>query len=339
MAAQWLLTDDQVPAYVRAAGLALANEPIAVEPAGDGNINWVRRVRVGGANARSFVLKQARPALERFPQYSAPTERLLFEARWFELAAPHDREQICPRVLAVDAPNRVLALEDLGAAERLDAALARGADVAAQLEALARFLARVHAATAGDDSLPARFENDAMRRLHGDHIFALPYQANDFGLSPALEDAAREARADRALLRAAANAHADYLRPLGALVHADVQAGNVLITAGGGVKLLDAEIAHVGDAAFDLGTLLAHLALPALARGDDASALVARARAAYRNERACSAATLARAQRYAGLELIRRTIGAARVAAVASDEAGLRVLAAGRGWARSAEAD
>jgi 5-methylthioribose kinase len=339
MAAQWLLTHDQVPAYVRSTGLALASEPIAVEPAGDGNINWVRRVRVGGANARSFVLKQARPALERFPQYSAPTERLLCEARWFELAAPHDREHICPRVLAVDAPNRVLALEDLGAAERLDVALARGADVAAQMDALARFLARVHAATAGDDSLPSRFANDAMRRLHGDHIFALPYQANDFGLSPALEDAAREARADPALLRAATDAHASYLRPLGALVHADVQAGNVLLTAGGGVKLLDAEIAHVGDAAFDLGTLLAHLALPTLARGDDANALVARARAAYLVESACSAATIARAQRYAGLELIRRTIGAARVAAVASDEAGLRVLAAGRGWVRSAGAD
>ncbi len=330
MAAQRLLTDDAVPDYARGAGLARAGESISVEPAGDGNINWVRRVRVGSANPRSFVLKQARPALERFPQYAAPTERLFFEARYFELAAPHDREHICPRVLALDAPNRVLALEDLGGADRLDAALARGVDVAPQMEALARFLARVHAATAGDDSLPARFENDAMRRLHGDHIFALPYQANDFGLSPQLEEAAREARADRALVSAAADAHANYLRPNGALVHADVQAGNVLLTTSGGVKLLDAEIAHAGDAAFDLGTLLAHLSLPALARGDVASALVARVRSAYRHERACDIETLARAQRYAGLELIRRTIGAARVAAVASDAAGLRVLAAGR---------
>jgi 5-methylthioribose kinase len=339
MTAQRMLTDEAIPAYARELGLAAAGEPVTIGAGGDGNINWVRRVHVGGERPRSFVLKQARPALERFPQYAAPTERLLFEARWFELAGAHDADRICPRVLALDAANRVLALEDLSAAERLDVALARGADVAPQLETLARFLARVHAATAGDDTLPARFENGAMRQLHGDHIFALPYQANDFGLSPALEDAAREARADRALLRAAADAHADYLRPHGELVHADVQAGNVLLTAGGGVKLLDAEIAHVGDAAFDLGTLLAHLALPALARGDDASALVARARAAYRAESACSAATLARAQRYAGLELIRRTIGAARAPAVASDEAGLRVLAAGRGWVRIAETD
>jgi 5-methylthioribose kinase len=333
MAAQRMLTEEEIPAYVRGLGLAAASEPVAVETGGDGNINWVRRVRVGGGRPRSFVLKQARPALERFPQYAAPTERLLFEARWFELARPHDADAICPRVLALDAANRVLALEDLSACERLDAALARGAAVAPQLEALARFLARVHAATEGDGSLPARFENDAMRRLHGDHIFALPFQANDFGLTPRLDAAARELRADRALVRAASEAHEQYLRPSGALVHADVQASNVLLAPGGGVKLLDAEIAHVGDAAFDLGTLLAHLALPAVARGEDSSASLARVRAAYRAERGCAAATLARAQRYAGFELLRRTIGAARVAAVAADDAGLRVLSRGRAWA------
>jgi len=333
MAAQRMLTEEGIPAYVRGLGLAAASEPVAVEASGDGNINWVRRVRIGGERPRSLVLKQARPALERFPQYAAPTERLLFEARWFELARPHDADGICPRVLALDAANRVLALEDLSACERLDAALARGAAVASQMEALARFLARVHAATAGDGSLPARFENDAMRRLHGDHIFVLPFRPNDFGLTLRLEAAARAVRADRALVRAASEAHEQYLRPSGALVHADVQAGNVLLAQDGGVKLLDAEIAHVGDAAFDLGTLLAHLALPAVARGEDASALPARVRAAYRTERACDAATLARAQRYAGFELVRRTIGAARLAAVAEDDAGLRVLARGRAWA------
>jgi len=332
MTAQRLLNDGEVPAYLCERGLAASGEPVSVTAAGDGNINWVRRVSVGGKRARSFVLKQARPALERFPQYAAPTERLLFEARWLELAAPHDADAICPRVLALDAENRVLVLEDLSACERLDAALARERDVAARMEALARLLARVHAATARDEHLPARFENDAMRRLHGEHIFVLPYQPNDFGLTPRLEAAARDARADATLVRAARDAYASYARPTGALVHADVQAGNVLLTPSGGVKLLDAEIAHVGDAAFDLGTLLAHLALPALARDGNAAALQERVRAAYRDERACDAETLARAQRYAGCELIRRTIGAARVAAVARDEAGLRVLAAGRAW-------
>ena len=111
MTAQRLLSDADVPGYLRELGLASAGEPILLTPAGDGNINWVRRVSIGGERTRSLVLKQARSALERFPQYSAPTERLLCEARWLELAAPYDSDAVCPRVLALDAENRVLALE------------------------------------------------------------------------------------------------------------------------------------------------------------------------------------------------------------------------------------
>ncbi len=335
MAAQQLLADESAGAYLLALGLVQAGEPIALEPAGDGNINWVRRVRVGGAQPRSFVLKQARPALERFPQYQAPTERLVFEARYFELAAPLDADGVCPRVLGFDEANRVLALEDLSGAERLDVALARGADVAERIATLARLLGRVHRATAGDASLVARFENAGMQRLHGDHIFALPYQASDFGLSPRIEAAAAEIRRDRELVALAARAYERYLTPRGALVHADVQAGNVLLPASGGVKLLDAEIAHVGDPAFDVGTLLAHLALPAIARGVERSArpLLARAWRSYAEARDGGPA-LAEAVRYAGLELIRRTIGAARAAAVTDDEAGLRALAVGTAWLR-----
>ena len=264
----------------------------------------------------------------------------MFEARYFALASLHDPDGVCPRVIAFDEPNRVLALEDLGAAERLDAALAHGGDVTERVATLARFLGRVHRATAGDASLVAQFQNDGMRRLHGDHIFAVPYQADGLGLSPRLERAAREIRADRELVAIAAGSYERYLAPRGALAHADVQSGNVLLPPGGGVRLLDAEIAHVGDPAFDLGTLLAHLALPSLARGDeaDARALLASTWRAYSEARIASSATLAEAVRYGGLELIRRTIGAARVAAVAADEAGLHVLAAGARWARAPEA-
>ena len=67
MPAQRLLDEQTLPAYLVERGLAGPGESLSVEAAGDGNINWVRRVRIGGARARSLVLKQARPALERFP--------------------------------------------------------------------------------------------------------------------------------------------------------------------------------------------------------------------------------------------------------------------------------
>ena len=61
---QKALTDAAVPAYLRRIGLVQAEERVEVTPAGDGNINWVRRASVAGANRRSYVLKQARESVE-----------------------------------------------------------------------------------------------------------------------------------------------------------------------------------------------------------------------------------------------------------------------------------
>jgi 5-methylthioribose kinase len=204
---------------------------VLVEPAGDGNINWVRRVRFGDPPT-SVVVKQARRQLERFPEYQAPTERIIFEARYYERARPLQPSPICPRVIRFDATERVLILEDLGAVERLDAALARGADVTPALQALGAFLGAVHEAT-GSPSLAREFSNDAMRRLHGEHIFALPLRANDFPLSAALRSRAEALRRDRELVAIADACHARYLEPRGALVHADVQGSNVLLLPDG----------------------------------------------------------------------------------------------------------
>ena len=91
------------------------------------------RARAEGS-PRSWVVKQARPALERFPEYSASTERIAFEARYYEVTAPLDPDSACPSVLWFDPIQCVLVLEDLGDAERLDGALGRGADARAWAE-------------------------------------------------------------------------------------------------------------------------------------------------------------------------------------------------------------
>ncbi len=319
------LDEGSLPDYLRGLGLLGRTESARVEPAGDGNINWVRRVRAG---ERSWVVKQARPALERFPQYRASTIRITCEARWLETVRPLDRDGVCPQVVVFDETARTLVLEDLGDAPRLDAVLARrGGDVSAAAARLAGFLGAVHAATEGDDTLAPRFPNGEMQRLHGDHIFALPFRENDFPLAPAVRARAEEIWRKGEIAAQAAAAYRRYLEPRGALVHGDVQAGNVLLAPRGAV-LLDAEIAHVGDPAFDLGMLFAHCWLPAAARGAAAAAEPAIA-AAWQAYAAASGARLERrheANRYAGIELLRRTLGAARMPAVEAPDASLAVI-------------
>ena len=319
------LDERTLPDYLRGLGLLGSTESVRVEPAGDGNINWVRRVRAGD---RSWVVKQARPALERFPQYRASTIRIACEARWLETVRPLDRERVCPGVVVFDEAARTLVLEDLGDVPKLDAVLARrsgeGRDAAVRLGG---FLGAVHAATGGDDTLAPRFPNGEMQRLHGDHIFDLPFRENDFPLAPPVRARAEEIWHKGDVAAQAAAAYRRYLEPHGALVHGDVQAGNVLLAPRGAV-LLDAEIAHVGDPAFDLGMLFAHCWLPVAARGaaDAAEPAVSAAWQAYADRSGAPPERRIEANRYAGIELLRRTLGAARVPAVEGSDASLAVI-------------
>ena len=330
MREQLRLGEHNAAPYLRGQRLLEPGEEASLEPAGDGNINWVRRVRIS-PSGRSLVLKQARPALERFPEYQVTTERILFEWRYYEIARASDLGGVLPKVLSFDERERVLVLEDLGAAERLDQALGRGSDGWGAAHALGQFLGRVHAATHDRPGLARDFSNDAMRRLHGDHIFFLPFRENAFPLSPRLRQRAAEVWKDSALTARADEAYARYLGAADVLVHGDVQAGNVLL-APSGPKLLDAEIAHRGDPAFDLGTLVAHLCVNALGQQAPVPPSVTALWSAYQGTAGGSALRFEDVTRYAGFELLRRTLGAARLAAVERDDAGLAVLEAALRW-------
>jgi 5-methylthioribose kinase len=218
---------------------------------------------------------------------------------------------VLPKVLLFDEPERALVMEDVSPAERLDALLDSGRAEPATLFALGEFLGAVHRATAAEAPLLARdFANDEMRRLHGEHIFTLPFEANDFPIEPRLRALADAALAEPRVRAAIAELRASYYGSRESLVHGDVQAGNVLVQ-GERPRLLDAEIAHVGDPAFDLGQALAHVHVHRV-RARDAAGCDACEKAlvdGYAPDRT----RLARARRYAGVEVLRRAIGAARL--------------------------
>jgi 5-methylthioribose kinase len=279
------------------------------------------------------VVKQARGALERFPEYKVDTARMLFEAKYFEIvrARVPALAGVPPRVLQFDAANRVLVMEDLGDAARLDALLADGRAEPATLEALGEFLGAVHAATRADaESLAREFANDEMRALHGEHIFALPYQPNDFPIEPRLRALADELLARPGLRARIAELRAHYYGAREALVHGDVQPGNVLVQ-GARPRLLDAEIAHVGDPAFDLGQAFAHINLHRV-HARDVAALAACEQAllrGYARGAGASPELEARARAYAGVEILRRSIGAARLTVLGTTARAERALELG----------
>ncbi len=297
-----------------------------MEPVGDGNINWVRRVRL--PDGSSFVVKHARKALERFPEYSAPVERLVYEHRYGQIVRERTPEVAAtlPELLHFDDRLPLLAMEDLGPAPRLEEALCTGRAPSEALRRLGRFLGAVHAATTDAEALAGHFENHAMQELHGEHIFTLPFAPNDFPIPEQVRRHAAEALARPGARQRIAALRTAYYGARRALVHGDVQAGNVLLQ-GDRPRLLDAEIAHVGDPAFDLGTALAHLRFhTALAPEPTPFERLEAALVEGYLEGGGQRGDVERAGGFAAVEMLRRTIGAARVALVAEAEAAERII-------------
>lgn len=297
-------------AYLEAAPgrLLPGGHVLGAEKAGEGNMNCVVRVRTAGGG--SFILKQARDWVEKYPQLAAPRDRALVEERFYALVSgvPPVAGRM-PRLLWTDPEARLLALEDLGTARDFfplyDGRLTLDRET---FHTLVDYLSALHAVhpPAGDPVLA----NREMRALNHTHIFALPMQP-DNGLdldrfTPGLTAAAAPLKGDVACAALVAELGARYLADTGkTLLHGDFFPGSWLRTDGGETRVIDPEFCFVGDAEFDLGVTLAHLHL-ADQPAELASALFAR----YQPSAGFDPAL---ARRYAGVEIMRRLLGVAQL--------------------------
>jgi 5-methylthioribose kinase len=293
-------------AYLRARGwIGPGERLLGAGKAGEGNMNYTLRVTT---TARSFILKQARPWVEKYPHIPAPVERAQVEGRFYEaVSADAELAAMMPRLLGFDATSSVLALEDLGEARDFTP-LYQGASLAdAELDALAAYLSRLHAVSR-DAARDAVFANRAMRALNHLHIFAfplLPENGLDLdAITPGLAGAAQSLQSDAAYGNAVRDLGARYLADGEALLHGDFFPGSWLQTAQG-VRVIDAEFCFYGPPEFDLGVAIAHLHL---ARQGEAR--IARLLAQVRPPRPLDRALI---EQFAGVEIMRRLIGVAQL--------------------------
>lgn len=246
--------------YLQQQGWLQKNESVlSLEKPGTGNMNFVLRATT---NQRSFILKQARPWVEKFPQIAAPVERVAVEAQFFQaLQAIDSIQHYAPKCLAFDGINFILATEDLG----------KGADYSflyqkdnlltqTDIDGLAQYLSALHQV-----AIPSNFpSNLAMRALNHEHIFNFPYLVeNGFNLDEVqegLQTAAMPYKTNAALKAKIKTCGTIYLAQGKHLLHGDFYPGSWLKVTDG-LKVIDPEFGFVGPAEFDLGVLIAHLVL------------------------------------------------------------------------------
>jgi 5-methylthioribose kinase len=227
-------------------GLIASGERPTVAPIMGGVSGDVFQVEVASG---PVCVKRALERLRVAGDWTAPLERSGYEVAWLKTVAAID-SALVPRVIADDPAAYLFVMQYLEplahpvwkahlAAGRIDPAFAAKVGDA---------LGRIHAKTAHDADIAARF--DTARLFNALRIE--PY------------------------LLTTAKAHADLAAPLEALaaetlaakialVHGDVSPKNILVGPHGPV-ILDAECAWCGDPAFDVAFVATHLLLKTLWR-------------------------------------------------------------------------
>ena len=75
-----------------------------LEIPGEGNMNFVIRVKT---NKRSFIVKQSRPFVQKYPQIEAPTERIIAEADYIKAISGIDAlKRFTPEIVGFDESIR-----------------------------------------------------------------------------------------------------------------------------------------------------------------------------------------------------------------------------------------
>jgi 5-methylthioribose kinase len=230
---------------------------IKLEKFSGGNMNFVMRVIT---SKRTFVLKQAKPWVEKYPQVLAPVERTTTEATFYKIIKSNDRLVLkSPKLIHSDSLNHVLILEDLGNSQDFSYLYKDQKQLSEdEGKQLMDFLNELHGFKIGD--YPSNLE---MKVLNHEHIFNYPFvEENGFDLDTIVEGlqvASLPYKTNFDLKKRILELGQIYLFGEGSsLLHGDYYPGSWLKTHDG-IKIIDQEFSFRGKPEFELGVFLAHL--------------------------------------------------------------------------------
>ncbi len=316
-------------------GMFASEADLRIEEIGDGNLNTVYRVSDAAQPERSVVLKHAPPYIKILgPEYPLSIERLAYESRALDIYNRFTSGSV-PELYDFDAETAVIVMEDLRDAQVLRADLIAGSVDTGVAEQIGRFMGIVHSRTYVENLDSAtvqqyrqQFANTTMQSITADYVFTFPYTEHETNFwTPGLELDVQRLKVDTDFLQQTKDLKRIFLTIQQALTHGDLHTGSVLVQ-NNTAKVIDAEFAFYGPVGFDLGLYWANYLLSYFSHQgtvDVQSALktaIAKMWHTYTLEFRTVDATLQKqtlqhifheAVGFAGLEMLRRLIGAAHV--------------------------
>lgn len=236
--------EDEVGRALERMGLLGSGERPVLTPLPGGVSSDIWRVDLADGPA---CVKRALARLRVSAEWHAPVERNHYELEWMRCAARVVPGAV-PEILGADESLGMFVMRYLSPTDYplWKKQLSDGVVETRTAAAVGERLARIHAATAGDAEIAARFATD-------ETFLAIRIEPYLLATARAHPELARE-------LESLAQSTAREKR---ALVHGDVSPKNLLVGPQGPV-FLDAECAWYGDPAFDLAFCLNHLLLKCL---------------------------------------------------------------------------
>ncbi|MCB9204152.1 MAG: phosphotransferase [Flavobacteriales bacterium] len=298
----------RVDAYLKSVAFYADGEKLErVSLAGDGNMNVVLRAET---NTRSFIIKQSRPWVNKYPDVDAPADRIFQENLFYEIVRQNEElREYTPEVYLFDPANYILCMQDFGDASDFTDIYRKGHQLTkSEMADVSKTISALHF-NLKDILEENRIENKALRTLNHQHIFVLPLdESNGFDLNlvmPGLHDKTANFRKDPDLKKMAKELGELYLNGKGSkLLHGDYYPGSWLRTAGG-VKMIDPEFCFTGTAEFELGVTMAHLKM-----AQQPDSLMKDLFVYYHFDEKFDGSLFSK---FAGMEIIRRIIGLAQL--------------------------
>ena len=276
-------------------------EILSLSRPGEGNMNLVLRVKT---SSRSFIIKQSRPWVEKYPEIQAPINRTNIEAQFIQICIRDlELKDFTPQLIHHLPDSFMMIVEDLGETKDFSNLYEKQRLAVEDLNTFLHYLGLLHSLEVESFDL-----NMDMRILNHTHIFSFPFQENNgFDLDQIqteLQILANEVIYDKKLKTVIKELGDRYLEKGTTLIHGDYYPGSILKSEFG-LKVIDAEFSFLGFAEFDYAVLYAHLIMTSQ-DGEVISLLMD-------NINSQPHLNVILVNKYAGVEILRRLLGVAQL--------------------------